>query len=412
MRASTLMKLKRASTHVYAMVEASYVDFMKAEEELVMRYYNKKDLVIVKGFMQYVWDANGRKYLDVHTGFGVAFLGHRHPHIVNAVKAQLEKILTVPMTFYNDVRGEFLREFSRILPPGFGKVVLQNSGAEAVEVALKIARKYTKRAEFLAFSNSFHGRTMGALSVTGNEKYRRPFEPLPYRVRFAPFNATHMLDKLVTEDLAAVIVEPIQGEGGVNPATEEFMRALRQVTRERNVLLIIDEVQTGFGRTGAIWAFQHYGIEPDIFTAGKAVGGGLPIGITIVRRELGDVFEPGEHGSTFGGNPLVMAAAKAAVEVLLNEDVPEQARRKGEKLKKVLEEELSGISVVLRVKGKGLMLGVELRKKADAYVDRLISEGILASTAGGTTVRLLPPYCINEDDINMIVASLKRVLSE
>ncbi|WP_143701305.1 aspartate aminotransferase family protein [Vulcanisaeta thermophila] len=387
-------------------------ELMGFEDQYLARYYTKRRIVIVRGSMQYVWDSNGNKYLDAHTGFGVAFLGHRNPRVVEAIKEQLDKILTVPLTFYNDARASFIREFMRIVPNTYGKVFLQNSGTEAVEVALKIARKISKRAEFLAFMNSFHGRTLGALSVTGNEKYRRAFEPLPYRVRFAPFNAVDQVDKLVTEDLAAVIVEPVQGEGGVNPARPEFLRALRQVTSERNVLLIFDEVQTGFGRTGYYWAFQGYGVEPDIFTAGKSIAGGLPIGVTVVRREFGDVFEPGEHGSTFAGNPLVMAAARAGVEVLISENVPERVRYMGEKLLRELSDELSGLKPVLRVKGMGFMLGVELKKRADPYLDPLIGMGLLASVAGGTTIRLLPPYCITDDDVGLIIQSLRKSLVE
>jgi acetylornithine/LysW-gamma-L-lysine aminotransferase len=387
-------------------------DILRFEDEYLARYYSKKPLNIVRGSMQYVWDSNGNKYLDMHTGFGVAFLGHMNPRIVNAIREQLDKIFTVPLTFYNEARAEFVKEFSRILPSGFGKVFLQNSGTEAVEVALKIARKISKKAEFLAFLNSFHGRTLGSLSVTGNEKYRKAFEPLPYKVRFAPFNAVEQVDKLVTEDLAAVIVEPVQGEGGVNPAKPEFLRALRQVTRERNVLLIFDEVQAGFGRTGAVWAFENYGVEPDIFTAGKSIAGGLPIGVAVVRREYGDVFEPGEHGSTFAGNPLTMAAAKAGVEVLISEDVPSKARALGERFMRILEDEVGNLKPVLRIKGLGLMLGVELKKRAEPYVDKLIGLRLLTSVAGGTTIRLLPPYCINDDDINLAVTALKNALAE
>ncbi|KUO82623.1 MAG: acetyl-lysine aminotransferase [Vulcanisaeta sp. JCHS_4] len=387
-------------------------DILRFENEYLARYYSKKPLNIVRGSMQYVWDSSGNKYLDMHTGFGVAFLGHTNPRIVNAIREQLDKIFTVPLTFYNEARAEFVKEFSRILPSGFGKVFLQNSGTEAVEVALKIARKISKKAEFLAFLNSFHGRTLGSLSVTGNEKYRKAFEPLPYKVRFAPFNAVEQVDKLVTEDLAAVIVEPVQGEGGVNPAKPEFLRALRQVTRERNVLLIFDEVQAGFGRTGAVWAFENYGAEPDIFTAGKSIAGGLPIGVAVVRREYGDVFEPGEHGSTFAGNPLTMAAAKAGVEVLISEDVPSKARALGERFMRILEDEVGNLKPVLRIKGLGLMLGVELKKRAEPYVDKLIGLRLLTSVAGGTTIRLLPPYCINDDDINLAVTALKNALAE
>ncbi len=374
-------------------------DIVEIERSLLSQYYKKKNVVLVRGYGQYVWDINGNMYLDCNTGYGVAFLGHCNKKIVNAVKEQVEKLLVCPMTFYNDARARFLKNFSRLLPPKFGKIVLQNSGTEAVEAALKAARKYTKKRGILAFVGSFHGRTMGALSVTGNEKYRRPFEPLIPDVRFGRFNVVHDLDKLVTEDLAAVIVEPIQGEGGVNPATREFLRELRRLTEERGVLLIFDEVQTGFGRTGSIWAFENYGVEPDMFTVGKAVGGGLPIGALVIRKDLGDIFEPGEHGSTFGGNPLTMAAAAAACEVLLEDDVPGKAREMGEYIMRKIENEISTSRYYLRVKGMGLMIGIELRREAEPFVDKLIEKRVLALSAGKTTLRLLPPYLINKRDV-------------
>lgn len=380
------------------------------EDSLMAKYYVKKPISISRGFMQYVWDSSGNKYLDAHTGFGVAFLGHRNPSIVNAVMNQLSKVITVPLTMYSEARLEFLTKFSRIIP-GFGKVFLQNSGAEAVEVALKAARKITGKSAFLSFNGSFHGRTLGALSVTGNERYRKAFEPLPYSVRFAPLNAINQVDKLITEDLAAVIVEPIQGEGGINPAKPEFMRALRQVTSEKGVLLIMDEIQTGFGRTGWTWAFQGLGVEPDIFTAGKSIAGGLPIGVAVVKSGFGDVFEPGEHGSTFAGNPLVMAAAAAGVNVLIEEDVPQKAAEAGKKLLRRLEEIKS--RAILRIKGMGLMLGIELRGRGDPHVNELMRLGVLASTVGGgSTIRLLPPFCINEEDIDHLGNALEATLTK
>jgi len=374
-------------------------DIMEIERSYLSQYYRKKNIVLVRGYGQYVWDIDGNMYLDCNTGYGVAFLGHCNKKIVNAVKEQVEKLLICSMTFYNDARARFLKNFSRILPPRFGKIVLQNSGTEAVEAALKAARKYTKKKGILAFIGSFHGRTMGALSVTGNEKYRRPFEPLLPDVRFGRFNVVHDLDKLVTEDLAAVIVEPIQGEGGVNPATRDFLKELRRLTEERGVLLIFDEVQTGFGRTGSIWAFENYGVEPDMFTVGKAVGGGLPIGALVIRKDLGDIFEPGEHGSTFGGNPLAMAAAAAACEVLLEDDVPGKAREMGEYIMRRLEKEVSSSRYYLRTKGMGLMIGVELRRDAEPFVDKLIEKRVLALSAGKTTLRLLPPYMIDRRNV-------------
>lgn len=385
------------------------MDVESIEDSLMARYYAKKPVIIGRGFMQYVWDSSGKKYLDAHTGFGAAFLGHRNPRIIKALTDQMSKIITVPLTMYSEARGEFLSKFSATLPAGFGKVFLQNSGAEAVEVALKAARKITGRSSFLSFHGSFHGRTLGALSVTGNEKYRRAFEPLPYPVKFAPFNATDQVDKLVTEDLAAVIVEPVQGEGGVNPAKPEFMRALRQATEERGVLLIIDEVQAGFGRTGHVWAFQGLGVEPDIFTAGKPIAGGLPIGVAVVKSRLGDVFEPGEHGSTFAGNPLVMAAAAAGVDVLMGEDVPRRAAELGGRAIKALQEVRA--RAVLRIKGVGLMIGIELRTRAERYLDELMRLGVLASAAGGgSTIRLLPPFCVSDEDVELLRGAVETAL--
>ncbi len=386
-------------------------DVISVENELLCRYYRKKGLVLVRGWMQYVWDVEGRMFLDCNTGYGVAFLGHCNERIVNAVIEQMRKLTTCAMSFYNDARARFLKAFSKLLPPRFGKVVIQNSGAEAVEVALKAARKLTKKKTFLAFIGSFHGRTFGALSITGNEKYRKPFEPLVPEVRFARFNVVHELDKVVTEDLAAVIVEPIQGEGGVNPATREFLKELRKLTEERGVLLIFDEIQCGFGRTGYTWAFQYYGVEPDIFTVGKPLAGGLPIGVTVFRKDLGDVFEPGEHGSTFGGNPVVMAAAAAACELFIEDNVPNKVKTISEYIFKRLEETVTYSRYFLRLKGLGLMIGIELRQDAEPFVDKMIDYNVLALSAGKTTLRLLPPYMITRKDVdNYLIPALEAVL--
>ncbi len=386
-------------------------ELMELENSFLSRYYRKKGLVLVRGWGQYVWDVEGRMFLDCNTGYGVAFLGHCNERIVRAIVEQVQRLMTCAMTFYNDARARFLRNFSRLLPSRFGKVVIQNSGAEAVEVALKAARKITKKKAFLAFVGSFHGRTFGALSVTGNEKYRRPFEPLVPEVRFARFNVVHELDKVVTEDLAAVIVEPIQGEGGVNPATRDFLKELRRLTEERGVLLIFDEIQCGFGRTGYTWAFEYYGVEPDIFTVGKPLAGGLPIGVTVFRKDLGDVFEPGEHGSTFGGNPVVMAAAAAACELFIEDNVPEKVRQISEYIFKRLEETVTYSRYFLRLKGLGLMIGIELRQDAEPFVDKMIEHRVLALSAGKTTLRLLPPYLITRQDVdNYLIPALEKVL--
>jgi len=374
----------------------------------IARYYREYGVRLVRGFMQYVWDDVGRRYVDCNTNHGVAFLGHANPKIVEAVKRQVEELWVAPLNFYTPARERFIEEFSRLLPAGFGVVFLQNTGTEAVEVAIKIAKKVTRRPTIVAFTNSFHGRTMGSLSITWNEKYRKAFEPLYPHVRFGKFNVPHEVDKVVGEDTCCVVVEPIQGEGGVNPATPEFLKALREEATRKGALLIIDEVQTGFGRTGAVWAFQRYGVEPDIFTAGKPVAGGLPIGLAVAREEFGDVFEPGEHGSTFAGNAVVMAAAAAASRLLREEDVPAKAEAMGAEFAKALQSINSRLAV--RVKGAGLMLGLELRVKADQFIRPLLERGVLALTAGVNTLRFLPPYMITREDVEVVAAAVEQVL--
>ena len=372
------------------------------------RYYRVYPINIVRGRMQYVWDSNGNRYLDANTGHGVAFMGHSNPEIINAVKAQLDKIITVPLNMGNEARDEFISEFSRIIPQGFDVVFPQNTGTEAVETAIKIGKKWTRRKTIAAFTNSFHGRTMGSLSITWNENYRKAFQPLYPHVKFGVFNNAHEVDKLVDEDTCCVVVEPIQGEGGLNVATVDFLKALREAANRVNALLIFDEIQCGFGRTGYTWAFQHYGVEPDVFTAGKAIAGGLPIGLVVAKGELGDVFNPGEHGSTFAGNPVVMAAAAATVKVFIRDNVPSVVKETGSLLAKRLGELNS--RVVNRVKGMGLMIGVELRTRAEPYVEALMKHGVLALTASVNVVRFLPPYMISHDDVDLIVNSLSEVL--
>lgn len=374
----------------------------------IAKYYRQYGLRIVRGHMQYVWDDRGNRYLDCNTNHGVVFLGHANPKIVEAVKRQVEEIWAVPLNFEAPARERFIEAFSRLLPSKFGVVFLQNTGTEAVETALKIAKKLTRRPTAVAFTNSFHGRTLGSLSITWNEAYRKAFEPLYPHVRFGKFNVASEVEKIVGEDTCCIVVEPIQGEGGVNPATRDFLKALREAADRSGAILIFDEVQTGFGRTGAVWAFQKYGVEPDLFTAGKALGGGLPIGVVVGREEYGDVFEPGEHGSTFAGNAVVMAAAAAASELLLEEDVPAKAEAAGSALAKALSE--TGSRLALRVKGMGLMLGLELRVKADQFIQPLMARGVLALTAGLNTLRFLPPYMISKEDVDAIGSAVAEVL--
>ena len=377
-----------------------------------LRFYEDRGIKVEKALNQYVWDSEGRKYLDLHTGHGAAFLGHNNPHVINALTAQLGKLMTLSTSFNTSVMDEMLDALSKVVPNRFEYVALLNSGSEAVELALKIARRVTGRKSFVAFTGSFHGRTLGALSVTHNPRYRRVFEPLVPGVRFGRFNDASCLDKVIGEDTAGVIIEVVQGEGGVNIASEEFIRELRRRTHEVGALLIIDEVQTGFGRTGRVWAHRYYGIEADILLAGKALGGGFPVSAVFVPEYVASKLARGDHGSTYGGNPLACAAVKAATEVLIKESVPTKAMLRGAELLRLLKDKLEDLEVVREVRGMGLMIGIDLRFLPGPVLRCAQRKGVLLLKAGTTVVRLLPPYMIEREDIGWCVSVIKECIQE
>ena len=375
---------------------------------LFPRLYGDRGLTIVRGEGQYVFDDKGNRYLDAHTGIGVAFLGHRNPKVVEYLKGQMDQIMTLNPSFNTPIREEMLKELDPIKPEGLDNVILLNSGTEAVEFALKVAKKVTKRKKVIAFKNAFHGRTAGALSVTWNKKYREPFEPLMPETYFIDYNNLDSL-KAIDESTAAVIVEPIQGEGGVIPAKEEFMKEVRRATESVGAVLVVDEIQTGFGRTGKVWAHQHFGIKPDIVLAAKAFGGGFPVSGAFLPDWIAEKLEEGDHGSTYGGNPLAMAAVTAAAKVLKEENVPEQAASKGELLMRVLKEKLADVKSVREIRGKGLMVGVELRFPPGKALQIMQEEKkVLAIKAGTTVVRLLPPYLITTQDIEVLADAVRE----
>lgn len=376
-----------------------------------LKFYEDRGLFIARAEGQYVWDVEGNKYLDFHTGHGVAFLGHRNPRVVDALKRQLDEVMVATPSFKVRVRDEMLSALEKVIPGDLGYVALLNSGSEAVELALKIARKATGRRKLVSFTNSFHGRTMGALSVTGSHKYKRGFEPLVPEVEILQFNDVESAGR-VDESTAAVIVELVQGEGGVIPANQEFIGALKERVEEVGALLIVDEVQTGFGRTGRIWAFQHYNVKPDILVAGKAVGGGFPVSLVAVSEALASKLEVGDHGSTYGGNPLACAAVKASVEVLLEDNVAGKAESSGKILWDKLSSRLGGSRIVRSVRGLGLMLGVDLRVLPTGVIKCSQAKRLIVLKAGGTVVRLLPPYMITVYDIDWGVEVLARCVDE
>ncbi len=378
----------------------------------LVRFYQTVPIRIVRGEGQYVWDDKGARYLDYHTGYGTAFLGHRNPYVVRRLREQLDKIITVPLTFENDAREEALKALRRVLPGYFTHVFFQNSGAEAVELALKTAVKATRgRSVFVALVHSFHGRTLGALSVTHGVKYRKAFESVLLKPRWVKPNDIEGLEKAVDDKVAAIILEPVLGEGGIIPLSREFIREARRLADEHGALLIVDEVQSGFGRTGLPWAHMDAGVEPDVMTAGKAIGGGFPVSLVVFRKGVADVFEVGEHGSTYAGNPLACAAVTGAVEAFVADRVDEQARVKGEDVLAYMRERLSELRAVRDVRGKGLMLGVELRFPPGKVLECLAERHrILALKAGATVVRFLPPYLTSRDELRGAVDALAECI--
>ncbi len=369
----------------------------------------KRPIALVRGQGALVWDADGRAYIDCMTGHGVATLGHCHPEVTAAIQAQAATLVACSEAVYNDQRAALMEELTHHTPGDLKRVFLCNSGAESIEAAIKFARFFTGRTDVVAAMRGFHGRTMGALSATWNAKYRDPFLPLVPGFHHVPFNNLAAMENALTDQTAAVIIEVIQGEGGVHPADPAYLEGLRALCTQRGVLLIIDEVQTGMGRTGRWFACEHFGVLPDILCLGKALGGGVPMGAVIWREALG-TLPAGIHGSTFGGNPLACAASRAVVRVMERDNLPTRAARLGEKLLTDLRTIRNPL--IREVRGRGLMVGVELRRRATQVLRALMERGVLAMPAGSTVVRLLPPLVIAEEQLDQVVEAMAQALSD
>ncbi|MBN1877614.1 MAG: aspartate aminotransferase family protein [Anaerolineae bacterium] len=370
--------------------------------------YTKQPIMLVRGEGARVWDADGTEYIDCVGGHGASNLGHAHPAVVAAVTAQAQRMFLSPNGFYNDQRAELLKELVRIAPQGIERAFLCNSGTEAVEAALKFARLATKRVKLVSTMRAFHGRTMGALSMTWNKDYRQPFEPLIPDVAFVPYGKLDRLAKVVDDQTAGVILEVVQGEGGVNPGDGDYLQAVQAMCRERGALFIVDEVQTGFGRTGKLFASEHYDLHPDLMCVAKSIAGGLPMGATLIGARVGEIPKK-THGNTFGGNPLTCAAALATIHTLESEHLPERAAKLGTRL-------ITGFasinsSIIREVRGLGLMVGIELKTQSGQYLAALAEQGVLALPAGGTVMRFLPPLVISEADIETVIEKVTSVLT-
>ncbi len=385
-------------------------------DDYLLPVYNRQKIVLMRGEGNHVYDSERSVYLDFFSGIAVNGLGQAYPEVVNAIIEETKKLGHVSNYYYNEPNVKLAKLLCEI---SFAqKVFFCNSGTEAVEASIKLARKSFRREgqdkfEIISFHNSFHGRTYGSLSATGQVKYQEGMEPLLPGFKFANFNNIDSVKKLIGEKTAAVLVETIQCEGGVYPAEQNFMTELRELTKEKGIFLILDEVQTGMGRTGKMWAYQHYGIEPDMMTSAKALGGGLPMGALLVTNQAAQGFKPGDHASTFGGNPIVSAASIATIEAILMKDLVAHAAKEGEYLKMALMDiQKENPKLFTEVRGKGLLLGLQMTKNAASLVAHCLNQGLLIGSAHETVLRFTPPLITTKSDIDQALEKLRKAIAE
>jgi acetylornithine/LysW-gamma-L-lysine aminotransferase len=378
-----------------------------AEERHETGLYPKRPVALVRGEGARMWDAEGNEYIDCVGGQGAANLGHGNPAVLAAIREQSERLLNCPEIFHNDARAAYLEELTAALPfPA--RIFFCNSGAESVEAGLKFARLLTGRAGVVAAMRGFHGRTMGALSATWEPKYREPFAPLVPEFAHVPYDNLDALAAAVSERTAAVLLEPVQGEGGVRPASPGYLAGARKICDDAGALLVVDEVQTGFGRTGKLFAIEHSGVTPDILLLAKSIAAGLPFGAVALHERHG-ALPPGSHGTTFGGSPLLCAAASAALREMQRNNLPQQAAEKGAWLVEQLR--ARRLAKVREVRGLGLLVGLELKERVQPFLGALLERGVLALPAGPTVLRLLPPLVITYEQLETVVARVSEVLS-
>lgn len=380
---------------------------LSAEQKLMATYPLQK-VTFVEGRGSELWDDRGRRYLDFLSGLAVTGLGHAHPKVTEAISAQAARLIHVSNLF-GTVPGPKLAAAIDQLVGGGGRVFFGNSGAEANEAAVKLARKWGGEGRFtvITASGSFHGRTLATLHATGQPAKHTAFQPLPEGFKHVEWNNLEALADAITPDVAAVLLEPIQGEGGVQPATTEYLKGVEDLCRQQNVLFMVDEIQTGLGRTGDWFAFQGYGVSPDVVTIAKALGNGFPIGATWAREGVASAFVPGDHGSTFGGQPLAAATALRVIEIMLEIDAPERARQAGARLRRGLE----SLDGVIEVRGKGLLLAAELATPvANTVASRALTAGLVVNAVTPTALRLAPPLIVANEEVDEAISILRGVI--
>ncbi|MDP8234017.1 MAG: aspartate aminotransferase family protein [Candidatus Saelkia tenebricola] len=388
-------------------------DVAKIYSKYVMNTYTRMPLSLAKGKGSRVWDLEQNEYLDFFPGWGVSVLGHCPPKVVSHIKDQVKKIIHVSNNYYNHLQariGKMLIKITRIE----GKAFFCNSGAEANESAFKLARAYGKGEKYkiITMQNSFHGRTLGCIAATGQEKYKEGFEPIVPGFLHAPFNDIEAVKKTIDNETVAVMLELIQGEGGINVADVDFVKELRKICDNKNLLLIIDEVQSGMGRTGEWFSYQHYGITPDIITIAKGIAGGLPMGVMIAKDKIADCFKPGMHASTFGGSPLVSKAALGVIDTIMKKKLLKNTREMGEYLKSCLIELKNKYVIIKEVRGIGLMIGVEVEEKGKEIFDLCFKKKLLINLTHGNILRIMPAINVSKKEINKAINILNQVFEE
>lgn len=374
----------------------------------MMRTYKRPLIVLERGNGCYLYDKRGKAYLDMIGGIATAPLGHNYPEISVAIAGQAKKLINASNLFYTEEQAVLAQKLAKI--SGMGRCFFSNSGAESVEAAIKLACRHTKKFEIIAAKGAFHGRTIGALSATWKKKFRKPFKPLLDKFRHIDYNNAALIKKSITKKTAAVIIEPIQGENGVIVPDYGYLTELREICDRKNVLLILDEIQTGTGRTGKFFAYQHEKIKPDIIASAKGLASGIPVGVTIAREGID--FGKGEHGSTFGGNSLACAAASKTIEVILKKNLMKNASAIGSYFMKKLKELKTDHSAVEEVRGKGLMIGLELKTKCDQIAEYGLKKGVLLNAVNEKTLRFLPALIVGKKEIDFTINVLNEALSK
>ena len=385
-------------------------EVMDSYDKHVLHTYGRQPIVVDHGHGVKVYDLDGNEYLDFFAGIAVNNVGQTNDKVVEAIKEQAEKVIHCSNIYYNEPCAKLANTLAEV--SDFSKVFFSNSVAEANEAAIKLARKYTGKGEIITALKSFHGRTMLTVTATGQEQFSKPFKPLPPGFKHVPYNDIKAMEDAISDDTCAIMLEVLQGEGGINVADKKYMKDVEKLCHDNDILLIVDEVQTGIGRCGTLFAYENYDIKPDIISLAKGLGGGVPIGATLATEEVSKGFVPGDHGSTFGGNPLAAAAANATLSVIKEENLLDNCKEMGKYLKEQLNTLKDKYDFVSDVRGLGLLVGVELTMEGGDVVDKMREKGVLINCTAGNVLRLAPALIIEKEDIDTMVEKLDQVFAE